>query len=58
MGKNSSPFIATKQKITNMKKAGYHSCSGCGDGFVEGDVIVPTTNDRFHFRCAKCRNIL
>ena len=58
MGANSTTFIATKQKISNMKNAGYGSCDGCGDGFVEGDVIVPTTKERFHFRCAKCRNIL
>ena len=41
-----------------MKKAGFGKCSGCSDEFIDGDVVVPTTNNRYHFRCAKCRNIL
>ncbi len=58
MSKNSAPFIATKQKISNMKNAGFEKCNGCMDEFCVGDVVVSSTNNRYHYRCAKCCNLI
>lgn len=58
MGKKPNLFITTKQKISNMHNVGFDKCAGCGDGWSEGEVIVSTTNKRYHFRCAKCKNII
>ncbi len=58
MGKKINPFIATRQKISNLNNAGFDKCAGCGDKWNDGEVIVSTYNKRYHFRCAKCKNII
>jgi len=54
MGRNNRPFVVTSNILSQLKRVGKDSCSGCNVQFKVGDPVLSNSNNKkkYHYLCA------